>query len=132
MTPTRNDAGYHVVTLGRDRKQKRVHVLVLEAFIGPRPKGMQACHEKDDKENNSLKALRWDTPKNNISERKSAKGENHGRAKITDVQRDEIIEARKNGEKLKSIGARYGISDTRVSQIANFGANVAQEEAAEK
>lgn len=42
-----------------------VHVLMLSAFRGPRPKGMHACHGDDDKMNNSLDNLRWDTQSGN-------------------------------------------------------------------
>lgn len=39
----------------------RVHRLVLEAFVGPCPPGMEACHNDGDTSNNSLPNLRWDT-----------------------------------------------------------------------
>ena len=42
-----------------------VHILVLEAFVGPRPTGMFACHIDGDASNNRLPNLRWDTPRNN-------------------------------------------------------------------
>lgn len=38
-----------------------VHHLVLEAFVGPCPEGLQCCHWDDDKSNNKLANLRWDT-----------------------------------------------------------------------
>lgn len=47
-----------------------VHKLVLEAFVGRRPKDMQACHNDGDKENNRLNNLRWDTPKNNCRDKR--------------------------------------------------------------
>lgn len=40
---------------------RKVHLLVLEAFVGPRPDGMVACHADDDYLNNHLLNLRWDT-----------------------------------------------------------------------
>lgn len=46
-----------------------VHVLVLEAFVGPRPDGMFGCHNDDDKRNNQLENLRWDTPSSNNFDR---------------------------------------------------------------
>lgn len=39
----------------------RIHTLVLEAFVGPRPEGMECCHYDDDDTNNHLDNLRWDT-----------------------------------------------------------------------
>lgn len=38
-----------------------VHRLVLEAFVGPCPQGMVACHWNDVKADNRLENLRWDT-----------------------------------------------------------------------
>ena len=52
------------VTLYGDNKRKRdvfVHILVLESFVGPKPKGRLGCHRDDDPRNNSLSNLRWDT-----------------------------------------------------------------------
>lgn len=62
------DARYHACTLYRDGKarQRTVHALVLEAFIGPRPqKGMHGCHRDDDADNNRLENLYWGTPAQN-------------------------------------------------------------------
>lgn len=60
--------GYCYVQLfrddGRGRRQKWVpgiHVLVLQAFVGPRPPGMQACHYDGNRSNNRVDNLRWDT-----------------------------------------------------------------------
>lgn len=38
-----------------------VHVLVLETFVGPRPAGMEACHNNGICTDNRLSNLRWDT-----------------------------------------------------------------------
>jgi hypothetical protein len=42
-----------------------VHLLVLEAFVGPRPEGLHGCHWNDDHDDNRLANLRWDTPSAN-------------------------------------------------------------------
>jgi len=44
---------------------KLVHRLVLEAFVGPCPEGMQGCHNDGDCTNNHVSNLRWDTPLEN-------------------------------------------------------------------
>lgn len=62
---TKDRSGYLVTSLSRDGKKyrKSVHRLVLEAFVGPCPKGMEACHfPVRDKDHNVLGNLRWDTP----------------------------------------------------------------------
>lgn len=62
--------GYHRVTLqvGPRRERFLVHVLMLEAFVGPRPPGMQACHLDDNGINNTLPNLRWDTQHGNVAD----------------------------------------------------------------
>jgi hypothetical protein len=62
-----NGTGYKVVYLriNKQRYVKCVHRLVLEAFIGLCPKGMECCHRDGNKWNNSLDNLRWDTRSNN-------------------------------------------------------------------
>lgn len=39
----------------------RIHNLVLEAFVGPRPDGTEACHGPVGPRDNSLPNLRWDS-----------------------------------------------------------------------
>lgn len=47
----------------------RVHTLVLMAFVGARPDGMEACHFDDDPSNNILTNLRWGTRSINTKDR---------------------------------------------------------------
>lgn len=52
----------------KDKPRNRrayVHHLVLEAFIGPRPEGHEACHNNGDRTDNRLANLRWDTVSEN-------------------------------------------------------------------
>lgn len=55
--------GYPTVKLSKDGKARtgHVHLLVLEAFVGPRPPGQQACHWNDVPDDNRLENLRWST-----------------------------------------------------------------------
>lgn len=66
--PARMDAWGHLgVKLRRNGviTSRYVHQLVLEAFVGPRPDGMLACHWNDVPDDNRLGNLRWGTPKDN-------------------------------------------------------------------
>ena len=62
-TPPTPPDNYLSVMFSRGGKQKRVrvHVVVLEAFVGPRPVGMEGCHNNGDAFNNHVENLRWDT-----------------------------------------------------------------------
>jgi hypothetical protein len=82
---------YSSCTLTRDGTHYGflVHRLVLEAFVGPCPPGMEACHFPDrDPHNNSAKNLSWGTPKRNHRHRlihgTDPTGERNPFAKLTD------------------------------------------------
>lgn len=51
------------------RKSYGVHVLVLLAFVGPRPNGYEGCHFDGDPSNNRLSNLRWDSRSENQKDR---------------------------------------------------------------
>ena len=61
---------YRGVSLSRDGAihPKFVHRLVLEAFSGPAPEGMHACHWNDDPEDNRIENLRWGTRSENMQD----------------------------------------------------------------
>lgn len=54
-----------MVRVNRKRVNLRVHTLVLEAFVCPRPKNYQANHINGNKSDNSLENLQWVTPAEN-------------------------------------------------------------------
>src|SRR5512139_282070 len=58
-------SGYRTVSLGNAYPDRYVHRLVLEAFIGQCPSGMEACHNDGNRGNNALSNLRWDTRSSN-------------------------------------------------------------------
>jgi HNH endonuclease/NUMOD4 motif len=71
MVPSPLNGGHWQVKLsghGRNRGFL-VHRLVLEAFRGPCPPGWWGCHRDDDKDNNHLFNLRWDTPSEDMLDR---------------------------------------------------------------
>ena len=74
----------------REYTHKFVHVLVLEAFIGPRPPKYQACHNNGDTTDNRLQNLRWDTVSNNHMDKHRHGtmqiGSKHSKAKLTETQ----------------------------------------------
>lgn len=67
LRQTRMRDGHMRVYLSADRSQAGhlVHRLVLTAFVGPCPDGMEGCHNDGNPANNWLSNLRWDTRSNN-------------------------------------------------------------------
>lgn len=57
-----------------------VHRLVLTAFNGPCPDGMEGCHNDGNPANNHIDNLRWDTRSNNAYD-KGLHGTDHSRSK---------------------------------------------------
>lgn len=45
-----------------------IAILILEAFVGLCPDGMECCHNDDDRSNNRLDNLRWDTHRENVKD----------------------------------------------------------------
>ena len=70
LRPSSDPKGRQQVTLsgGGVARRRRVHHLVLEAFVGPRPDGMVACHWDDNPRNNALANLRWGTLADNAAD----------------------------------------------------------------
>lgn len=92
LSPGLTPEGYLLVVLHRDDggSTRRVHRLVLEAFVGPAPSGTQALHGDGDEGNCRLSNLRWGTPKENSADairhgtQTRMPGEKHHQAKLTD------------------------------------------------
>lgn len=109
--------GYVSLRISVDSKPRniRVHQLVLTAFVGPCPEGMEGCHFPDrDRTNNWVGNLRWDTKANNSADKKI-----HGttRAKLT---ADDVRMVRKlaaEGAKQKELAKMYGVSQPLISKI---------------
>jgi hypothetical protein len=85
-----NKYGHLQVSLYKNniRKNYSIHRLVLEAFVGPCPPGMEGCHNDGKPSNNYVGNLRWDTHKNNakdsIKHGTFIKGSKQGLAKLND------------------------------------------------
>lgn len=120
LNPSTNGHGYQHIQLSREGATYTisVHRIVLEAFIGPRPDGMVACHGDGDRTNNRASNLRWDTQKNNIADKlghdSHQRGERAGTAKLN---RSQVESIRADGRKQRDIASDFGISQLHVSRI---------------
>ena len=111
--------GYVAVTIrGKKREQIAIHTLVLEAFVGPRPAGYQACHENGKRDDPRLENLRWDTVKANHADRDrhgtTARGERAGAAKLTEKDVKEIRMAQQNQP---ALARKFGVSQVLISRV---------------
>jgi hypothetical protein len=95
-----------------------VHVLMLTAFVGPRPKGQQGMHDDDVPTHNVLGNLSWGTPKQNIAMRKHARGERQGSAKLN-VETVLTLRTRAQSEPVKQLAEELGLSFSTAYRAIN-------------
>jgi hypothetical protein len=70
LRPKEDADGYLMVKVAG--RWVHVHVLVLEAFHGPRPPGMEGCHGPGGRQDNRAEVLRWDSHRANDPDKKRA------------------------------------------------------------
>lgn len=120
--------GYQQIILCKNGilKSYLVHRLVLEAFIGSCPIGMESCHNKGNTSNNFIGNLRWDTKKSNKNDSKihgklpDQKGSKNNNAKLNEWKIRIINRLLEDGcLTQKEIGKIFKISQTHISDIKN-------------
>jgi hypothetical protein len=123
-----NKDGRHVVILYRDGKSfsKRVHVLVLESFRGPRPIGMLGIHGPNGNGDNSLKNVRWGTYSDNNGKDRyrdgtEIVGSNLPWTKLSERQVLEIWKKLKSGIDALTISKQYGVTRRLIYNIKHGG-----------
>lgn len=97
------------------RVHRYLHRLVLEAFVGTAPGGMEARHLDGNRFNNTVSNLAWGTRKENHADKRrhgtTAKGERNPQAKLT----PEAVEQMRSmyasgGWTYKRLAAHFGVS----------------------
>lgn len=118
LTPVRDRGGYLVV--GLRLKWRKIHHLVLEAFVGARPAGYHCAHGDGVRDNNRLENLRWATPQENEADKDlhgtRAVGERIGASKLTAAQVAHIRMTAADRSHTQ-IAAEYGVHQTTISRI---------------
>lgn len=121
-----NAKGYRQVALCNERGPKsiRIHVLVARAFLPPKPTLKHEINHMDgDIENNRDTNLEWMTSSQNkqhsynVLGRKAPRGEESGRAKVTEEKVREIRRRCAAGETMTAVAASCGIGRTQVGRI---------------
>jgi hypothetical protein len=123
LAPAADGGGYLLVTLrrGGGGRAFRIHCLVAEAFIGPRPAGMAVLHGPEGSRVNTVGNLRYGTHKENMADKRrdgtTNNGERNGSAKLTAEQ---VLEARRLSEtgqlgSQRRLAAEWGVSQPALS-----------------
>lgn len=123
-----NHKGYPSVNLslgGRGNyRTRRVHRLVLVAFVGPCPDGMECRHLNGIKADCRLDNLEWGTQEDNRGDNRRLdayqRGGEHSQAKLTE---DDVRQIRQHyaagGILQRELAADFGITLSMVSMIVN-------------
>lgn len=110
---------YAQVALWRAGGQRTllIHALVSQAFLGPRPKGLDIRHLNGDSTDNRLVNLEYATRQRNVLDMKW-----HDGRKTTKLWPDDVRAIKQRlaaGEPLRSIASSYGVHYTMIGHIKN-------------
>ena len=128
LSPIIREDGYLSVMLSHNglKKHKYIHRLVLEAFVGP--SDLVVCHNDGVKSNNTLGNLRWDTQKNNLSDKKChgtyVIGEKHWKSKLNDNDIVAIKSLLSKGLYQKEIAQMFKVSSHTIWRINKSRASI--------
>lgn len=113
---------YHAVYLCNGRSTPAyVHDLVLAAFVGPKPAGVEACHNRGRVTENQLANLRYDTPVENqrdkVAHGTDQFGERNTQAKLT---ANEVLKIRASLGRVSHsrLAVQFGVRRETIGKIA--------------
>lgn len=109
---------------GKHGRRLKAHRVAYEVFIGPIPDSLFVCHRCDNRRCVNPDHLFLGTHRDNmadmVTKKRGAgpghKGEDHGRAKLTEGQ---VLAIRSASGTLKEIGTAFGIRHSQVWNIKN-------------
>lgn len=115
IKPTKKTNGYMHITLNAGGRQKTLHVhrVVLEAFVGPCPEGMEALHRNGVQSDNRLANLRWGTHLENCIDR----SKHGGSGTVLNYQLAQQIRGMKGQATQVEIARQFGVSQPMVGKI---------------
>jgi hypothetical protein len=120
LKPWTDHGGYRCVAVRAHNKKRttKVHVLVLGAFVGPRPEGYECSHENGDQLDNRLSNLRWATSSHNKRKQQehgtASRGERHALAKLDENAVRAIRRLAADGESHSGLARRYAVSQSLI------------------
>jgi len=124
-TPTHPKTGYSYVCICNKNgtRQFTVHRLILLAFVGPCPDGLQSCHYNGNRTDNRIDNLRWDSRKNNAIDKHrhntTVMGEKVHTAKLIPSNVLRIRERYATGETLTAIAEDYPVNVQSIHYIVH-------------
>lgn len=126
LKQTKRPDGRMIVNLARDGEHHQifVHRLVLMAFVGPCPSGHESRHLDGNPANNRKGNLAWGTRLENMADRyrlgehNPARGEQSGRATLTEIKVRQIRREAANGRSYAQIAGDVGASRNAVRKAA--------------
>jgi hypothetical protein len=104
-------------------KVRKIHQLVLEAFVGPKLIKQEGCHNDGNPRNNAVENLRWGTRKSNsfdsILHGTMPRGERGGNSKLTEEDVREIRFLVTTGVTHRKVALQYGVSKSLVGAVVS-------------
>lgn len=103
------------------KRQFYVHRLILLAFAGPCPPGMECRHLDDDPFNNRLENLRWGTRLENAADKNRNGRQTRGEdVKCSKLKEEDVREIRReiaSGKSVYRIAKEHGVNDSSIHRI---------------
>lgn len=119
LKPSPDEDGHLVV--GIRGKTHYLHCLILEAFVGPCPPGMECRHLNGNPADNRLENLAWGTHTENQQDRfahgTDNRGERNGRAKLTADDVREIRKLSRQGRSIGDLARQFGVVAGTIDHI---------------
>lgn len=114
LKPGRGSNGYFTVSLRR-HNSRTIHSLLMETFVGKKPKGKEVMHLNDVRDDNRLENLAYGTrSENNLSASKNDK------RKISRKIVEKIKKAHNTGAVSQySLAKKYKISTSQINNIVH-------------
>lgn len=127
LNPAKDKDGYLRISLFsgfNEVKHAKIHILVLETFVGLKPEGYECRHLDGRRLNNHVGNLCWGTHIDNIRDKDlhetHNKGISHNMVKLTESDVLEIRARVKANESQTGLAKEYEVSDATISRIINF------------
>ncbi len=115
-------SGYLQVAIYKNpvRTQRKVHQIVLDAFVGPCPDGQEGRHKNGKRDDCRLENLAWGTKLENAADKRQhgtmSEGERHPSAKVT---AKDVVDIRNAKGRLtqERLATEYGVGQSTIRSI---------------